>query len=522
MKLTRIAATALIALPLALLGAVPAFADEAECAGTSFSPDGGSGMEYITPDARFVPQPLRGTSPDCVSHLADRELFDDAYEYSMVWVDVDYDEFVRVVRAFEDAGWGTGLITTADLDGGGAEVFDPGLSADDLAALDELPLQASTRFSDIRTGDHIVSITYYDGTNYSDEFSLDDPYLVDNFIGTQPFSANGIADPGILSNLRTIAEAAPTPAQVAVAGGSAVMLMLIVGWPGNLLGSVVKARYDTVVAWLAERRKATRKEKKSLPPWVIWPGFVLAAIIGGFVDPEYGFNPMSARSLVSGLLSFVIFNFAAWSLTRLIITRVQPDAQPYIKFRWGSLLILLGAVVIARLLQFDPGVIFGLVSGLAFGLVLAKSRDAMVALLGAGFGLAASLIAWVGFSLLAPVAAANPGQLALVFVSEFLAGVTVQGISSLPIALLPFAVLNGGKVFRWRRWAWAVAYAVGLLAFMLVLLTVPKSWGEIGGDFTRWIVLFVAFGVLAVAVWGIDQALASRRSAKTDLSTART
>lgn len=510
MKLARIVAAIAIALPLALAGASPALADEAECNGSSFSSD--NGREYLELDRKYVPPPLRVVTPDCVSHVADRELRDDAYEYNMVWVDVDYAEFVRVVRAFEEAGWGTNLIQTADL-GDGSQSFDPGLSADDLEALPEPPRFAGGRFSDIRTGEDIVSIEYFDGVTDSADFDFTEPNLLVNFIGTRTFNAQGIADPSILSNLRTIGESVPTPAQAAVAGGSAVMLMLIVGWPGNLLGSVVKARYDSVAAWLARGRAAKpEKEKRNLPSWLIWPGFVLSSIIAGFVDPDYGLNLMSARVLVSGLLSFIIFNFAAWMLTRRIIHRLEPESKPYIKFRWGSLLILLGAVVIARLLQFDPGVIFGLVSGLAFGMALAKSRDALVVLLGAGFGLTASLIAWVGYSLLAPVTA-DSGAVAVVFASEFLAGVTVQGISSLPIALLPFAVLNGGKVFRWKRWVWAIAYVIGLVAFMLVLLSVPKSWGEIGGDFTRWLILFVSAGVIAVVVWAIDQAIAAKKKA---------
>ena len=57
---------------------------------------------------------------------------------------------------------------------------------------------------------------------------------------------------------------------------------------------------------------------------------------------------------------------------------------------------------------------------------------------------------------------------------------------------------------------WAVSYAVGLAAFMLVLLTIPAAWGEVQGDFLRWVLLFVGFAVFAVAVWGIN-ALIERR-----------
>jgi peptidoglycan/LPS O-acetylase OafA/YrhL len=108
------------------------------------------------------------------------------------------------------------------------------------------------------------------------------------------------------------------------------------------------------------------------------------------------------------------------------------------------------------------------------------------------------------------VSAANPGELWAVFFTEFFSGVTVEGISALPLALLPLVALDGATLFKWKKWVWAVSYVVGLAAFMLVLLTIPAAWGEVQGDFLRWVLLFVGFAVFAVAVWGIN-ALIERR-----------
>jgi hypothetical protein len=245
----------------------------------------------------------------------------------------------------------------------------------------------------------------------------------------------------------------------------------------------------------------------------VWPGFFAAALIGSFVDPNFGFNWMSARLLVTAFWAFVLLNLAGWTVVRLVMKRLQPDANPYIKFRWGSLILVAIAVFIARLLQFEPGIIFGLVAGLAFGITLAASRDAQVILLGSGFALAIALIGWVGYSLLAPVSAANPGELWAVFFTEFFSGITVEGISALPLALLPLVALDGAALFKWKKWVWAVSYVVGLAAFMLVLLTIPAAWGEVQGDFLRWVLLFVSFAVVSVAVWGINALVERRKKA---------
>ena len=145
----------------------------------------------------------------------------------------------------------------------------------------------------------------------------------------------------------------------------------------------------------------------------MWPGFALAAVIGAFVDPDFGWNPMSIRVVVTLFLSFVLFNLVTWAIVRVIARRLQPDSEPLLRFRWGSLFLVALAVVVARLLQLEPGIIFGLVAGVAYGTALRASRSAIIALVGSGFGLALALVAWVAYSLLAPVAAVSPGSVPL-------------------------------------------------------------------------------------------------------------
>jgi hypothetical protein len=46
---------------------------------------------------------------------------------------------------------------------------------------------------------------------------------------------------------------------------------------------------------------------------------------------------------------------------------------------------------------------------------------------------------------------------------------------------------------------------------MLVLFTIPDAWGEVSGDFGRWLLLFITFAVVAVAVWGVNALLERRK-----------
>ena len=49
---------------------------------------------------------------------------------------------------------------------------------------------------------------------------------------------------------------------------------------------------------------------------------------------------------------------------------------------------------------------------------------------------------------------------------------------------------------------------------MLVLLTIPKAWGEIPGDFVRWLVLFGIYALLAVVLWVLNAVWVKRRPPK--------
>ena len=83
----------------------------------------------------------------------------------------------------------------------------------------------------------------------------------------------------------------------------------------------------------------------------------------------------------------------------------------------------------------------------------------------------------------------------------------MEGVSTLPLALLPLLALDGAVIFAWRRWVWALAYAGGAAAFVLVMLTLPDAWGEVSGDYLHWVGVFVGFAAFAVALWGTDLVL---------------
>ena len=377
-----------------------------------------------------------------------------------------------------------------------------------------------------RSGEGEISLVFRDGLDGAGLYYATDASAATFGIGTflavyeQAGSGvgTGIDDPSTISDLRTIADAVPTPAQGGLLVVSAALLTLLLAIPAFLLSRVLSARYGQWFGWL-ERGRVGRwrdeltKPKNALRRWLfLAAGAVLAAFISGFIDPKFGFNGLSVRLFFTLLATFALFNIGAWAVVTLVLRRVQPDAKPVLTFHPASLLVVAVAVLLSRLLDFDPGVVFGLVAGTTFAVTLALSKEAIVILTGSAYAGVIGLLAWIGYSVLS---ALNPLDAFAVGLTELLGGITIEGVSTLPIALVPLATLDGGILFRWRRGVWAAAYAVGLALFMLVLFNLPGGDTPADGDFVRWVIVFVVFAVVATAVWLVDYLVTRKKTADT-------
>jgi hypothetical protein len=466
--------------------------------------------------------PLEGRDPDCAVDVDGNDSAGEAVERQRILIyRAGYEVFQEIVEQFLASGWAFQGGAISDGDGESDEVD----SAGDFPVA--APFNTYANFVEAGSGFSVTlefTAAADEGISWSHHVPLgdDEEFAYSNRTGPivsasvyryrVASTGAGIAEPSILSTLKTVGEALPNPTQAAVIGGASLMLMLVVGYPGYLLSSVVASLYERWVEprWTTLRARLERGRVRRL--LVLGGGVVAASIIAGFVDPGFGFNAWSFRLVLTALLAFLVFNLGGAAVVRAVMRRIEPGVETELRFRWGSLLVLLAAVIVCRLLSFAPGVIFGLVAGLAFATTLAASRRAVVVLVGSGFAAAAGLVAWVGYSLVAPLADAAPGSLGPVFGAELLSALTIEGIATLPLALLPFAGLEGADLRRWRRGAWIAAYAVAVALFLLVLATIPASWGEVSGDLVRWIIVFAVFSAVAIGIWAGYQRFVATRS----------
>ncbi len=328
------------------------------------------------------------------------------------------------------------------------------------------------------------------------------PILPQTPLSSGTSSALATGDPAgksVLSSVRPVMEVTTTPVNALITAAVTIILLLLVGLPSALLGQTLSENYDRLFGRVTTVvRKATRAlSSPSLPRWLpITFGITLATVMSAFVDPGFGWNPGSARLLASMGIAFALESVAGWIVIRSVLAKTDPDLKPKPEFKFGSLLIVLIAVILSRIVGFEPGMVFGLVVGLTFGASLASSRNARVKLIGLGWAFTIGVVGWVGYSLLAGVSGWLP-----IFAAETFSALAVSSLAALPVALLPIAGLDGGVLFRWNRWVWAGIYAAATFVFFLVLMPMPFSWGEVGTPLATWIGLYLAYAVFAIAVW---------------------
>ena len=327
-------------------------------------------------------------------------------------------------------------------------------------------------------------------------------------------SAHTFASPGTLSTLPTVADAT-RPANLVWAVALTVVLVILVALPTNLLNSAVEHGTERLAAWRrrirpsavpspvepVETPDATTTPEKPVR-FAGWPlaatGVLAASLISSFVDPSFGFNAGSIRTFLSILVSFLLDAVAGWFLLIWLVRRTTPTATAHFRFAPATLLIVIAAVAFTRITGFQPGIVFGLVAGVAFGTVVATSDKAKHALVTLGFGFAIAVVGWIGYSVLAPAGDVNA---AIVFIRETLSSMAIGGIAALPIALIPLRGLTGHTIFEWSKWAWGAAYGIGLFGFFFVLMPFPFAWKGVPLSIGVWIGLYLLYAVIAIGGW---------------------
>jgi hypothetical protein len=307
------------------------------------------------------------------------------------------------------------------------------------------------------------------------------------------------SESALTESIATFADLWANPVVVGVAAVVALVLLLFVAFPAELLNATIAEQYD----------RAAENRGRRTPGW--WTAFragidrlpvvsgtiliLIAAVIFGFVDPRFGFDIVSLRVVLACAIATFILVLLA-SLIAGGISRRAWDITPSIELRPLGLVLAVVGVVASRLLDFLPGIMIGMLAGLVLlGSAPATAR-LRVTIVRAMVIWGIAVAAWFGYSLF--VGGLAGSSFAGNLVIETLVAVTTEGLTALLVGMLPLRFLEGSIVFRASKRSWAVLYFTIALTWVVVVL--PMNFVALRGPIWQWAIVAVAFALLAVGV----------------------
>ena len=305
------------------------------------------------------------------------------------------------------------------------------------------------------------------------------------------------------STLQTWSSVTITSTTLAVVAAMTVALIVLVALPAELLQSTFSANYQRAFGWLAPVTARGTALRERIPAGLRDPrlaGFLTVAttaLVLCFADPGFGFSAWSLRLWLAVFASLFIVNVAAMTIVRSVARRTfgvesRLDPMP------ATILIVAASVLVSRLAHIEPGFLFGVVVGVVFVRELVRHEEGRLASIGAVVLIGIGLVSWAAYSLLPAAEGASTG---VQFLRDFTAATTLEALSTLLIALLPLAFLDGEGIFKWRKGLWVLIYAAAVTAFVIVVVPMGDAWGDMSAPILGWTTLFLVFALFATGVW---------------------
>jgi hypothetical protein len=316
----------------------------------------------------------------------------------------------------------------------------------------------------------------------------------------------------------TLAAAVPGPTQVvtdpltlAQAAGLVLLVVLVMPFPAHLFNSTLEANLPRVRAVVRRVPLVGRLVREDVGPpagaaahTLAIAAFVLiAGLLYALLDPSIGPDARSAVTFAGIIAALATVTWLRGLPARAAHRAASPDGSDRGRLEAviGTLGVAAACVLISRLTGFQPGYLYGLVIGYAFVRELDATQQARSLSAAAWWMLGLSLVCWLMLGAVRGpgVGDTAPGQI----LESVLAAITVAGIEGIVFGLVPLRFLPGEPIFRWSRLSWSLPYALGLFAFVWIILN-PKNGFAHATDqagFVTAAVLFVAFGLVSILFW---------------------
>jgi hypothetical protein len=336
---------------------------------------------------------------------------------------------------------------------------------------------------------------------------------------------------GSKSPVSSISSSLPTPPAAfrpwttdIVSAAVAVAAALLVTYPADIFNNTLQENYDDIAAWWlrwlavllpAARRELLGREWRRVgdaargalgraPRDVAQRrgragvGFVVVgvgAVLGSLLDPRFGLNQRTGLSVVAIAASLVAGPAVAGLVTYSYHRARQHGPVPYtLEALPVGLVVAVACVLVSRSTGFEPGYLYGVVAGVAFGRALAPRAEGHLAALSSLARVAVGLVAWAAWDGVHRFVVHSKPFFGAVLASDFLASIFVSALVCTVISLLPLRFLPGYKLKAWHKGAWAATFALSLFLLVQVLMqTHPGLAGKSNAPLLATGCLFIVF-----------------------------
>jgi hypothetical protein len=233
---------------------------------------------------------------------------------------------------------------------------------------------------------------------------------------------------------------------------------------------------------------------RSSRPW-FFAVLALGGILGGLLNPHFGFNSESVSGFGATLVSFVIGASLSWYISKVFRARHKYPTRTYLKALPLGLGVAAICVIISRATNFEPGYLYGIVVSIAFVDSLEERHNNHLTVISTFSTLAVAVLAWFVWIPTNHFAGLHPGNIPIGLIDDVLGSIFVGGLVGTVIVLMPLEFMPGGALLKWRKDVWAVMFFVALFLLVEVELN-PDSGPTHHGSapIVTAIVLFVGFG----------------------------
>jgi hypothetical protein len=272
-----------------------------------------------------------------------------------------------------------------------------------------------------------------------------------------------------------------------------IIVLLTFGLTSSLFNSTIKSNREEIDGWVDGGKARLRPIAAPLTGSAVMLGSVgtrrrlgrmtrivvilgLTGLVYAFLSPDFTFDGRGALLFASIVLGVGFVTYLSEGGGSFVANR-RLHAPASVRLYVAAVAIAVVCVVVSRLMDFQPGILYGFVASnvVLATVVLDRRRSAQLVLIPTLALLLVALAAWGALLLVRPLVASDGAWWELVL-EAVLVTVFVAGIEGVFYSMIPITFMDGAAVYEWNRLAWAGLFGLATFLFWHLLLNQQDSY----------------------------------------------